>query len=91
MMSIIDQEETISGVSLRQHFQLGSACGTPKYTNFTAGFQDCLDYIFYDKTKLAVEQVIPLPTNEELTQNTALPSIVFPSDHLSLVADLRFL
>ncbi|KAI4464906.1 carbon catabolite repressor protein 4 [Holotrichia oblita] len=86
-----NQEETIEGINLRQQFQLGSACGTPKYTNFTAGFADCLDYIFYDKTKLSVEQVIPLPTNEELVQNTALPSIVFPSDHISLVADLKFL
>ncbi|GJQ66888.1 hypothetical protein Trydic_g7910 [Trypoxylus dichotomus] len=93
--SIIDfksnAEEAIEGVNLRQQFQLGSACGTPKFTNFTAGFQDCLDYIYYDKTKLAVEQVIPLPTVEELSQNTALPSVVFPSDHIALVADLKCL
>lgn len=91
LLNIAEEEEAIEGIHLRQQFQLASACGTPKYTNFTAGFADCLDYIYYEKTKLSVEQVIPLPTNEELTQNTALPSIVFPSDHISLVADLKFL
>lgn len=36
---------------------LGSACGTPQYTNFTAGFADCLDYIYYEKSSIEIEQV----------------------------------
>lgn len=44
-------------MSLKQDIQLDSACGTPQYTNFTEGFADCLDYIFYEKNKLKVEQV----------------------------------
>lgn len=85
-----DKEEEVHDVELKQSFKLGSACGTPKYTNFTAGFADCLDYIYYDTENLSVAQVVPLPSHEELTQNTALPSVVFPSDHIALVSDLRW-
>ncbi|KAJ8979548.1 hypothetical protein NQ317_017696 [Molorchus minor] len=86
-----NSEQTVQDVEFTQNLQLGSACGTPKYTNFTAGFADCLDYIFYEKSNLAVTQVVPLPSHEEVTQNTALPSVVFPSDHIALVSDLKWL
>lgn len=91
---------------------MGSACGTPQYTNYTVGFADCLDYIFYQDDSFDVQQVsiypqiyiykfinlvlnflpqvVPFPSLEELQANTALPSIVFPSDHISLAADLRW-
>ncbi|KAL4704065.1 hypothetical protein ACJJTC_001987 [Scirpophaga incertulas] len=85
-----NKEEAVKNLSLHQNCLLESACGTPPFTNFTAGFADCLDYIFYDKSSLKVEQVIPLPSVEELQAHTALPSIVFPSDHIALVADLGF-
>lgn len=101
---------------LSHDFSLGSACGTPPFTNFTVGFADCLDYIFYDKNGIEVEQVIistlklqqsfelfldisitffcqqvvPFPSIEELQAHTALPSIVFPSDHIAIISDLRF-
>ena len=29
-----------------------------QYTNYTIEFKDCLDYIFYDKSRFEVEQVI---------------------------------
>ena len=32
----------------------------------------------------------PLPDEALVTVDTALPSRVFPSDHVSIVADLRF-
>ncbi|XP_054284725.1 2',5'-phosphodiesterase 12-like [Macrosteles quadrilineatus] len=83
-------EEEVQGLSLSQPFNMQSACGTPKYTNFTAAFADCLDYIYYQTDRLSVESVIPLPSDEELTQHTAIPSVVFPSDHVALVADLRW-
>lgn len=67
-----------------------SACGTPQFTNFTVGFQDCLDYIYCEKNKLEVRQVVPLPSLEELTANTAIPSILFPSDHIALITDLKW-
>ncbi|KAI8427746.1 hypothetical protein MSG28_002173 [Choristoneura fumiferana] len=83
--------EAVLNLSLKQEIIMGSACGTPQYTNFTAGFADCLDYIYYEKANIEIEQVIPLPSIEELQAHTALPSIVFPSDHIALVSDLRFI
>ncbi|KPI93870.1 2',5'-phosphodiesterase 12 [Papilio xuthus] len=83
-------DEKISNLCLSHGLLLGSACGTPPFTNFTVGFADCLDYIFYDKNNLEVEQVIPFPSIEELQAHTALPSIVFPSDHIAIISDLRF-
>ncbi|KAK4879321.1 hypothetical protein RN001_007467 [Aquatica leii] len=83
-------EEAVEGLNLNQPLPIGSACGTPKFTNYTSGFADCLDYIYYTKDNLEVVQIIPLPSNEELTEHVALPSIVQPSDHIALVADLKW-
>ncbi|XP_044266635.1 2',5'-phosphodiesterase 12 [Tribolium madens] len=82
-------EEAVK-VPLHQNLRLSSACGTPKYTNFTAGFADCLDYIYYESGSFDVVQVVPLPSEDELRQHTALPSVVFPSDHISLISDLKW-
>ncbi|XP_055913295.1 2',5'-phosphodiesterase 12 [Eupeodes corollae] len=83
-------EEAVKNVTLSQPFSIASACGTPKYTNFTHAFAACLDYIFYQSDRLAVEEVIPLPSDEQLKTHTAIPSVVFPSDHVALVAVLKF-
>lgn len=85
-----NETESVQGLNLEQDILLASACGTPTYTNFTAEFADCLDYIFYDTSSLEVEQVIPFPSIDELKANVALPSVVFPSDHIALISDLRF-
>ncbi|KMQ88325.1 2 -phosphodiesterase 12-like protein [Lasius niger] len=82
-------EEAIENVSLTQDLCMSSACGTPEYTNYTPEFSGCLDYIFYERDKFEVEQIIPMPSKEELTLHTGLPSVVFPSDHISLCADLK--
>ncbi|XP_046675710.1 2',5'-phosphodiesterase 12-like isoform X2 [Homalodisca vitripennis] len=84
-------EEEVKELSLSQPYKMQSACGTPKYTNFTVGFADCLDYIYYQTDRLKVEAVVPLPSEEELRQHTAIPSVVFPSDHVALIADLCWL
>ncbi|XP_015601826.1 2',5'-phosphodiesterase 12 [Cephus cinctus] len=84
-------EEIVENVSLSHSLSFDSACGTPEYTNYTAEFADCLDYIFYQTDNLKVSQVIPMPSNEELKLHTALPSVVFPSDHISLCVDLEWI
>ncbi|XP_046829334.1 2',5'-phosphodiesterase 12 isoform X3 [Vespa crabro] len=84
-------EETVKDVSLTYNIRFASACGTPIYTNYTPEFAGCLDYIFYEKNKFEVEQIIPMPSNEELTIHIGLPSIVLPSDHISLCADLKWI
>jgi len=82
--------EEVVGLALELDKKFISACGTPKYTNYTQGFKDCLDYIFIEDGMFEVEQVIPLPSEEELSQHIALPNIVFPSDHVAIVADLKW-
>ncbi|KAB7502639.1 2',5'-phosphodiesterase 12 [Armadillidium nasatum] len=82
--------EEVSEVTFSHDLEIGSACGTPEFTNFTTGFYGCLDYIFYQANKFEVEQVVPVPTLEEVTEHVALPSVTIPSDHLALVADLKW-
>ncbi|XP_071755590.1 2',5'-phosphodiesterase 12 [Centroberyx gerrardi] len=67
-----------------------SACGQPAYTNYVGGFHGCLDYVFIQPGKMEVEQVIPLPSHQEVTTHQALPSVAHPSDHIALVCDLRW-
>lgn len=83
-------EEAVKDVELRQSFKMISACGTPAFTNYTTLFSACLDYIFYQSDSFDLIQSVPLPTVEQLSANEAIPSVTFPSDHVSLVADLKF-
>lgn len=76
---------------MNHRLSLSSACGTPPYTNFTKGFNGCLDYIFHDTNNLTVSEVVPFPSHEQVIENTALPSILFPSDHLALVSTLSWI
>ena len=78
------------GLSVTHELSLGDACSPLPYTNFILSFKAVLDYIFVDRTQLSVERVVPLPSHEEVTENVALPSIEFPSDHLALVCDLKW-
>lgn len=85
------EEEEIKNVSLRHDLKLSSACGTPEYTNYTPTFSGCLDYIYYERENLGVEQVVPMPSKEEIAAFEGLPSVIFPSDHIALCADLKWL
>ncbi|KAM4584722.1 nocturnin-like isoform 3-T3 [Odontesthes bonariensis] len=48
-----------------------------------------LDYIWYTKDTLRVDAVLDMPTEEQIGPNR-LPSLSYPSDHLSLVCDFSF-
>ena len=37
-----------------------------------------------------MKEVIPFPSEDELCAHTAIPNIVFPSDHIACIADLRW-
>lgn len=47
----------LEGMSLRNNINFDSACGSPEFTNFTVGFEGCLDYIYYNTDLLLVEEV----------------------------------
>ncbi|KAM9326803.1 2',5'-phosphodiesterase 12 [Gastrophryne carolinensis] len=83
-------EEERCNMALSHPLKLRSACGEPAYTNYVAGFNGCLDYIFIDSERLEVEQVIPMPSHEEVTSHVALPSVSHPSDHIALVCDVKW-
>ncbi|KOX80382.1 2',5'-phosphodiesterase 12 [Melipona quadrifasciata] len=86
-----DVKEQVQNVCITHDTNLSSACGTPEYTNYTGTFSGCLDYIFYQTDYLTVEQIIPMPSKEELSVYTGLPSVVSPSDHIALCVDLKWL
>jgi 2',5'-phosphodiesterase len=86
-----DKDEAVRNVTLSQPFNMKSAYGTSlPYTNFTIGFKECIDWIFYGTDQLQVTEVIPIPEKEELELNVAIPSPFFPSDHIALVANLKW-
>ena len=60
----------------------------PVYTNYTASFKGCLDYILLGG-KIEAISSLPLPEESELAFETALPNSKWPSDHLPLVVDLK--
>lgn len=84
-----NKEQAVKNVSLSQPFKMGSACGTPDFTNYTVGFQACLDYIFYQTDKFRVVKAIEMPEESDLNAHAAIPSVVFPSDHVAIVAELE--
>ena len=84
------ENEHVKNLKIQHEFHMDSACGTPQYTTYTIGFKDCLDYIFYETDKFEVTQVVPFPTEEEMSVHQGLPNVVFPSDHIACIADLKW-
>ena len=78
------------GMDVTHEFNLQDSCGPLLYTNYTAGFKAVLDYVLCDRTLLCVDRVISMPEHRDVIANTALPSVVFPSDHLAVVCDLKW-
>lgn len=48
-----------------------------------------IDYIFYSNEDMEVDAVLDFPTEEEIGEDR-VPSFKYPSDHFSLVCDLKF-
>jgi len=64
-----------------------SPMGPLEYTNVTSEYIGALDYIFYTNGLIAPQAVInPYPKDIYL-QYQGLPSVFFPSDHISIFAD----
>lgn len=65
----------------------------PEYTSWKIreDGEQCqtLDYIFYSKDHMQVDSTLKFPTSSEIGDHK-LPSLIYPSDHLSLVCDLSY-
>ena len=80
----------ISNEFYTHSFALANATPDIQYTNYVQAFKEVLDYIFISSNTLEVRAVAPMPSIEELQEETAIPSSVFPSDHLSVCVDIAF-
>jgi hypothetical protein len=53
----------------------------PLFTNFTKTFVGCLDYVFHSPKDFVVEKLVTIPSQDELSVQTALPSEFYPSEY----------
>lgn len=81
--------------SIVHGLELGSAMNTvfgcePQFTNYTAAFKGCLDYIFYTPGRLKILAVSNLPGENDLkpVAGEGLPCACYPSDHVWLSCDV---
>lgn len=85
-------------IELPEHFPsfLPGYPTEPEFTHYLDAFVGSLDHIFISQSSqyrpfgLATFCCAPMPTVEDATENVAMPSEKFPSDHVSLVADVTF-
>jgi mRNA deadenylase 3'-5' endonuclease subunit Ccr4 len=61
----------------------------PPATNYTRSFKDTLDHILYNRGAVEVLELLETPDDETLSKEEALPSAVFPSDHLRIQAKFK--
>ncbi|GAU95840.1 hypothetical protein RvY_07385 [Ramazzottius varieornatus] len=84
------EEDEFVRLALSHPFKLYSACGELPHTNFVPNFKAAIDWIYADVNSFETSSVIPVPSVEELSRHVAIPSVVFPSDHLAIGCDLRW-
>eukprot|EP00929_Paragymnodinium_shiwhaense_P007078 TRINITY_DN111037_c0_g1_i1.p1 TRINITY_DN111037_c0_g1~~TRINITY_DN111037_c0_g1_i1.p1 ORF type:complete len:639 (-),score=159.56 TRINITY_DN111037_c0_g1_i1:285-2201(-) len=85
----------MKNLDMRHDLRLVTAYATcngkeAEYTNYTEDFKGTLDYIWFTGDTLSVLAVSQVDDEQQLTQETALPSSTRPSDHVSLVATFMF-
>ena len=66
--------------------QLRRDLANPKFTNYCPDFKGTLDHILYNSSALEVLELLEMPPDEAITKEVALPSTIFPSDHLRIEA-----
>lgn len=81
---------SFSEIGMSHPFTLKSAyssIGELSFTNYTPGFTDVLDYIWYSANSLRVSGLLGDVDKEYLQRVPGFPNFHFPSDHLALVAE----
>jgi CCR4-NOT transcription complex subunit 6 len=58
-----------------------------KFTNYTPGFSDVIDYLFYSTNTLEVVELLGPPDQEHLNRVPAFPNYHFPADHIQIMAE----
>lgn len=90
-LSILDCEDSAGLQPVMTHaLDFISAAGFAKYSNYTPSFKHLLDYVLVQRRDFEVVRVAPMPSDEVLSEFTALPSAVLPSDHIAIAVDLRW-
>ncbi len=81
--------EKVPGIDLELPFAFAAADNLrSNVTNYVRGYEGLLDYVWYQPGRLEVERIIPVPPSTEL--GGYIPNKRYPSDHLAVIADLRF-
>lgn len=84
-----NESEAVENLSVETKLRLSSAYKDLPYTNYTPGFNGWLDHIFYELDGLECESTVPMPDHDDVIASEGIPSDVFPSDHLALIANLK--
>ncbi|KAF4121881.1 CCR4-NOT transcription complex subunit 6 [Geosmithia morbida] len=58
-----------------------------RFTNYTPGFTDVIDYIWYTTNSLEVVSVLGSPDPEYLSRIPAFPYWHFPADHIQIMSE----
>ncbi|KAI9333388.1 Endonuclease/exonuclease/phosphatase [Pilaira anomala] len=67
-----------------------SNVGELPFTNYTPGFKGVLDYIWYTTNTLDIISLLGSIDNEYLSKVVGFPNAHFPSDHIPIMAELKF-
>mmetsp|Transcript_9362 Transcript_9362/g.15018 ORF Transcript_9362/g.15018 Transcript_9362/m.15018 type:complete len:498 (+) Transcript_9362:299-1792(+) len=66
----------------------------PEMTHYVIGFKAVLDHILMSSStpqaSLNVVRQAPVPSLEKVVRDVAMPSIKFPSDHMSILSDIQW-
>mmetsp|Transcript_43214 Transcript_43214/g.105761 ORF Transcript_43214/g.105761 Transcript_43214/m.105761 type:complete len:582 (+) Transcript_43214:94-1839(+) len=83
---ILESAELRHGLQLRDTH---AVLGKDFYSNYTAGFIGVLDYIWHTADRLRPTRILEQVDNETLSAHTALPSPMYSSDHVALMAEFE--
>lgn len=59
------------------------------FTNYTSGFFEVIDYMFYTSQSMGVTGLLGEADRSYLDQTVGFPNAHFPSDHISLLAEFK--
>lgn len=94
--TVLGQEARVSSVGLKEEPLMGQE---PRLTNYETCwefskskiFEECLDYIWYSYKNIQPIAVLAPPSRDDIAQHGCIPSVHFPSDHVSIQAVMQFI